>query len=949
MPETGYDASKLQQAAKQHGHLSSFLRLQAPYRMPALALFASWLILLLSPLLPVLSPVESPRNFLVFHTVMELTAMTVAIMIFAVIWNSENINANGRLTFFALAFCGAAIVGFAHAMNYEGMPDFITPNTPDKRLDFWLFGQLFSAVALLSMTIGDWQSMKQARNRRLMLLLTLFAVFAIYWQQLFHPGWLPALYIPGAGFTHFELASEYLLCLTFLAAAALIFREFTRSGEDWLAWIGAAAGVMAAGELFFTLFHHESARTYSLFGHLFKVTAYLMIYRGVFVNMVKQPYADLARLRAMHEENEDRYRTLVGNLPGSVYRCDVDYPWKVHFIAGTSKQLTGYSHSAFLDDTISISTILLKEDRKQFSAAIERAVNETGSFNVNYRIRHASGSIRWLQSRGHIHRDNGGNPLWIDGLALDISEQREAEFKFRTLVENSNDWFWEIDREYCYSYCSPRCFDVTGYAPEQLQGRPITELMVAGDMLPTMDALVDANPFMLMTTRLLHANGTIVTVEASGTPILDSDGKLSGYRGIARDISDRIATQKREALLATQISNASRMEALGNLTGGIAHDFNNILGAIYGYAKLMQHALPQENATTTTTSRYLEEILTASERARELIAQMLAFSRQQPEGSPEAAPPVELLPLITEVKKLLRATIPSTLEITLAADIGSTPLQSCIPGVKLHQSLLNLGVNARDALGEYGNIGFSLGETDLHKAYCRSCKNEFSGKFAVISVSDSGTGIPPGILDRIFEPFFTTKEVGKGSGLGLSVVHGIVHEAGGHILVESAPPKGTRISILLPLASSNQAPLSQASESPAPNQLQGQNILVVDDEKAITGMLQELLSLHGANVFAYTDSQAALDAFMANPGKFDAVITDETMPRLSGLHLSRQLLQRKPGLPVILCSGFSQMVDEASARNAGIAEFLNKPVDIHQLVSKLTRLLPAAPLNGKLF
>jgi CheY-like chemotaxis protein len=289
-------------------------------------------------------------------------------------------------------------------------------------------------------------------------------------------------------------------------------------------------------------------------------------------------------------------------------------------------------------------------------------------------------------------------------------------------------------------------------------------------------------------------------------------------------------------------------------------------------------------------------------------------------------------PVVKEVSYLLRSSIPATIELNYRIEDES--LQARIQPVHLHQVILNLGINARDAIGEYGQIEISLGRRQAH-GVCVSCSQSFTGNFIELRVKDSGSGIPDQQLAKIFDPFYTTKEVGKGTGMGLSVVHGIVHGVGGHIEVNSRSGEGTVIRILLPevAAGEDAAAVADVVRTYAqPGALAGLRILVVDDEQAMGAMLQELLSLRGAVVATYDKPVEALAEFMRNPAAFDLVITDEAMPDLSGMDMARVMLKLRPALPVILCTGYSEHATPEAARAAGISGFMTKPLDIGKLV-----------------
>jgi len=427
-------------------------------------------------------------------------------------------------------------------------------------------------------------------------------------------------------------------------------------------------------------------------------------------------------------------------------------------------------------------------------------------------------------------------------------------------------------------------------------------------------------------------SGEILYGQFNAIPDYDAAGEVCGFFVTVADITERKKSEQNAQKLRDQLIQATKMEAVGHLTAGIAHDFNNMLGAIMGYAELSKHFIP--SGSSEKIDGYLDEILKASNRAKELISQMLTFSRLTPDTPGENAPVTLLTPVVKEVVSLLRSSIPSTIDLNY--EVEDADLKSLILPINLHQIILNLGINARDAIGEYGKINITLGKYVTRGQVCDSCQQHFAGEFAQLTVSDTGTGIELHVLKNIFNPFFTTKVVGKGTGMGLPVVHGLVHALGGHIQVESILGKGTAISVLLPLA------LTAASDESLINipvstggTLVGLSIMVVDDELFMTAMLQEFLSMRGAQITTFNSPLAAWTAFEHQPHSVDVVITDETMPGLSGMHLAERMLKLRPDLPIILCTGYSDHATAELAEKAGLAGFFYKPLKLNVLLERI--------------
>ena len=453
-------------------------------------------------------------------------------------------------------------------------------------------------------------------------------------------------------------------------------------------------------------------------------------------------------------------------------------------------------------------------------------------------------------------------------------------------------------------------------------------------------AVIDSGlPKLFFEEQITTADGTTLWLRTSKVPLRNHENKIVGVLGVYEDYTHNKLAEQDAQKMRDQLVQATKMEAVGHLTAGIAHDFNNMLGAIMGYTELSKNALANETSTTSSTlMRYMTEVLNASQRAKELIAQMLTFSRLQSNIDNLIAPSTLLTPVVKEVVSLLRSSIPSTIELNY--EIHTDDLKACIHPVQLHQIILNLGVNARDAIDEYGKINITLSQQHCDTTICSSCQHSFTGEYAKISVSDNGSGIETQLLNNIFNPFFTTKEVGKGTGMGLSVVHGLVHAMSGHIQVEPNLGKGTIISILLPLSSTKAAKDNdEATQQAVTESLNGLRIMIVDDEPAMTSMLQEYLSIQGAHITSFNSPVEAMYAFELNPHIYDVVITDETMPGLSGMHMAELMLRFKPQLPIILCTGYSEYATPELAEKVGLAGFFYKPVKVNELLSKLRSLI----------
>ena len=403
-----------------------------------------------------------------------------------------------------------------------------------------------------------------------------------------------------------------------------------------------------------------------------------------------------------------------------------------------------------------------------------------------------------------------------------------------------------------------------------------------------------------------------------------------------REITQRKEAERQREQLERQLRQAQRMEAIGHLTGGIAHDFNNLLTSMLGYTVMAAELAERQG--DERQCRYLAQVQRSAEKARDLIQQMLTFSR----GSRGQPQPVELGRLLDEFRPLLQSALPSSVEMTVELLDGLPP--ALVDPVQLEQVLMNLCINARDAMGGSGRLRIGLERRMRGEGVCASCLQAFAGDFLVLSVADSGPGIAEAVQAHMFEPFFTTKPPGQGSGMGLSMVHGIAHEYGGHLLLHSRPGEGACFEVLLPTLVQHAPPSRGAQSGAAPHQAQPLlrgRVAVVDDDPLVGEFMVECLSRWGLEVRWWADAEEAAGALASAPYAWDLVILDQCMPQLSGLQLARRLLAVRADLPIVLYTGFSDPLGEAEVQAQGIRALWHKPLDPARLHGWLHALLPA--------
>lgn len=507
------------------------------------------------------------------------------------------------------------------------------------------------------------------------------------------------------------------------------------------------------------------------------------------------------------------------------------------------------------------------------------------------------------------------------------SRLAESEAQYRALVDQANDAVLMLDPSGRVRFVNPKFCTWFGYEREEATRLHLHSLIHPDDAARVLASfhglMAGAGLPVLGELRCLTQTGDLIYADMNAHSIV-RDGILIGAQATLRDVAER---KRFEA----QLQQAKKLEAIGTLAGGMAHDFNNILSAILGYTEISCEELPQDSPVW----RNLQKVLSAGIRAKELIQRVLEFSRQ----AEEERQLVRLHHLLHEALTLLQPALPSTIEIrrqimTETATVLASPTQ-------LHQVLVNLCMNAEHAMRPMGGIlEIGLDSVEVHGALATAPPGLGPGLYARLTVRDTGHGMTSEVMERMFDPFFTTKEVGQGTGLGLATVHKIITGYQGVITVTSTPGQGATFEVYLPQIQEVAAdPVS--SDEPLPRGRE--RILFVDDEPMLAHLGQGRLERLGYTVVAYTSSTEALQAFRAAPQDFDLVITDQTMPALSGAELAGELRRIRPAIPIILCTGFSHAVTTETARELGINAFVLKPLGSRDLAQAIRRVLEPQP------
>jgi len=620
-------------------------------------------------------------------------------------------------------------------------------------------------------------------------------------------------------------------------------------------------------------------------------------------------------------QSNERYRALTDQSLTGIF---IHHNGTVVYVNDCLAQMLNYSPEEIIGKKF--WDFVHSEDRRMVKAKEKsRSKGINDAKNYEFRAIQRSGGLLWLETFATIIDYNGQKACMGNVIDLTSKKQaeealRESEERFRTIFEAAEDCIFIKDRQLKYTLINSSMERMSGLPASQIIGLTDEELFgqEAGAHIRKVDARVLAGEIREDEhTKLV--GGIPATFHVIKVPIHNKLGAVNGLCGIARNVTEIRS-------LKSQLQQSQKMEAIGTLAGGIAHDFNNILGIVLGNAELAMEDVPEVHPARFN----LEEIRQAGLRAKDMVHQLLSFARK----ADQKRNSMTIVPVIKESLKLLRASIPSSIEIrqNIQEDAGTIFANS----TQINQVIVNLGTNAAHAMPDGGVLEVSLMNVELDKDSADQYHDLSPGRYVILTVSDTGYGIGQEALNRIFDPYFTTKEVGKGTGMGLSMVHGIVKNHGGTIAVESELGKGTTFSILFPVADEDAAADFEIVEDlPTGNE----RILFIDDEESIVEIGWQRLKRLGYQVETRTDPIEALELLRSKPEQFDLIITDMTMPQITGDKLIKEILNIRPGLPIILCTGFSEKIDEEKAKAIGAKQYIEKPFDKYSFAITVRKVL----------
>ncbi|MDB5861994.1 MAG: hypothetical protein JWQ76_5683 [Ramlibacter sp.] len=662
---------------------------------------------------------------------------------------------------------------------------------------------------------------------------------------------------------------------------------------------------------------------------------------GVMSREDSQARDEIGRLAHMIQTRltKEELQLLMASVSDAIWSAEVrGGRFAYRYISPAIERIAGLPAEALYASPRLWMDMVHPEDQSAHRAAAARITSGSSDREeMEYRVVRPDGSMLWMRDSIRATRFTD-DLVQLYGVVSDVTSRkqaeravRESEARFRALTELSSDWYWKQDANLRFVYLSGEVFDKAGWTADSSIGKTrqdIEALTLLSCTWAEHQAVLDARqPFRDLEYTRLDCDGNARYISISGAPIFDDGGEFLGYQGVGRDITERRLADEELRQLEHQLRQAQRLEAVGTLAGGIAHDFNNILGAILGYGEMAMRDAPAQSRLR----RDLDSIMAAGERGRVLVDRILMFSRSA--VGEKILVPVQ--DVIREALDLIVAKLPQGVHVHANLRAGSAAMLG--DPTQVHQVLINLATNALQAMPHGGTLGVTLTVEQVEAPRAAMCGALSAGEYLLLVVGDTGVGMSTSVLERIFDPFFTTKEVGVGTGLGLSLVHGIVTNVGGAVDIQTRLGAGSIFKVYLPR--SGDAAALEPGDQTELSRGHGEAILLVDDEEPLVRLTCDNLSSLGYVPVPFTSPVRALEAFHAEPGRFGAALIDERMAGISGISVVREIRASRRDIPILLVTGYIGEDLLANARAAGCSDVLKKPLPFRELAARLAQAL----------
>ncbi|WP_224959067.1 hybrid sensor histidine kinase/response regulator [Geomonas subterranea] len=867
------------------------------------------------------NPVLDVPGYLLFHNTVELFSVMVSLSIFGVGWYSYGQSHNRHTLFLSVVFLGIGLMDFMHTLGYTGMPPLITPNSPNKSTQFWIAVRFFAAASFLLSGFIDERKERHWPGR-LPLMLGVLSLCAFTFMSItFYPELVPETFVAGVGLTPFKKVSELLIIALLFLSALVYLRRLRRRGNRIYLYYLCAFILCIVSELLFTVYK-SAFDVYNVLGHLYKLAAFALIYKGIFATAVERPYREL-------RHTNDVLLHIMNSIPQSIFWKD-----RASVYLGCNREFAGRAGLADPAEIVGKTDYQLPWSREESDGylADDREVMQSNraKMHIIENLTQADGSVIWIDTSKIPLTDENGAVRGVLGVYEDITAKKAGEEQLneslqfnQEIINSAREGIVVYDRELRYLVWNPYMEEITGIAASEVLGRhpaDVFPMLREAELLPRLEALLTGSAPEVVEFSVKEPGGRTIWFSDASAPLRSASGEVTGVIGTIRDITERRGIEE-------QLRQAQKLESVGRLAGGVAHDFNNKLTVIMGSAELAT-----KRTEDAALLEYLGLIVKAAEQSRDITRQLLAFSRQQV-VTPRR---VQVNAMLEELRKSLGRLIGEHISIVL--EPGAPLWDISIDPVQLDQIVMNLAVNARDAMPEGGTITFATSNVQLDESPSRHPETP-PGGYVRIVCRDTGQGMDAGTCAHIFEPFYTTKAKGVGTGLGLSTVYGIVRQNGGFIEVETAAGRGSAFSIYFPRCEAEQGAQQQREQTSPPRKGKG-TVMLVEDEDMVRDLAASMLESQGYRCLAISDPREAV-LVAANPEvPIDLVLTDVLMPGLRGEEMMARIWRTRPALRCIYMSGFTDSILERQNGN-GAPPFLKKPFQLDELSRLLASVLAA--------